>query len=39
MSDFINMIQPSLEDLMYTKTNGYIKNYNIFTQKLNELKQ
>lgn len=37
MSDFINMIQPSLEDLMYTKTNGYIKGItNIFTQKLNE---
>jgi hypothetical protein len=37
MSDFINMIQPSLDDLMYTKTNGYIKGItNIFTQKLSE---
>jgi len=37
LSEFINMIQPSIEDLMYTKTNGYIKGItNIFTQKLNE---
>ena len=37
MSEFLNMIQPSIEDLMYTKTNGYIKGItNIFTQKLNE---
>ena len=37
MNDFINMIQPSIDDLMYTKTNGYIKGItNIFTQKLNE---
>ena len=37
MTEFLNMIQPSVEDLMYTKTNGYIKGItNIFTQKLNE---
>ena len=37
LSDFLSKIQPSIDDLMYTKTNGYIKGItNIFTKKLDE---
>ena len=38
MTEFLNMIQPSVEDLMYTKTNGYIKGItNIFVKNLQDL--
>ena len=38
LTDFINRIQPSIDDLMYTKTNGYIKGItNIFTKNLDDI--
>lgn len=37
LTDFISQIQPSIDDLMYTKTNGYIKGItNIFNKNLDE---
>jgi hypothetical protein len=39
LTDFINKIQLSLEDLIYTKDNGYIKGItNIFVKHLEDLK-
>tara|TARA_Y100000389_G_C17393886_1_gene481453 strand:+ start:236 stop:1231 length:996 start_codon:yes stop_codon:yes gene_type:complete len=39
ITDFINKIQLSLEDLIYTKDNGYIKGItNIFVKHLEDLK-
>lgn len=39
LTKFIQNIQISLEDLMYTKNNGYIKGLtNIFTKQLSDLK-
>lgn len=38
LTEFINQIQPSIDDLMYTKTNGYIKGItNIFTKNLDDI--
>jgi len=38
LTDFINQIQPSIDDLMYTKTNGYIKGItNIFAKNLDDI--
>tara|TARA_Y100000816_G_scaffold125586_1_gene88373 strand:- start:4503 stop:5501 length:999 start_codon:yes stop_codon:yes gene_type:complete len=39
LTNFVKNIQVSLDDLMYTKDNGYVKGItNIFTKQLNDLK-
>lgn len=38
LTDFMNSLQPSLEDLQYTKENGYIKGItNIFVKNLQDM--